>query len=446
VVDDSATPAEEAFGHVQEPRGAPSIRFPGPPTPAPPAQPKDEWDETFEFYMERLSRGPQHLDEAQLWLKAVELTHDSLERAKAARRQAPVPPPAPPMGHYNRPPTRFDVDQLATHLPAKQRKELLGIITPLAPTELPEPADLGPFWLTVEEGVLSLTPTLTALHYLNSNHLRQLTPVILGARGWQHFQGRTWGSWDQFKREVNADFGLSEAQLSARFYAMRPAANEDSYAFIIRVEANRRTVGANEEATLHCFLPKLCTATQEHLERVRSTKAMLGLAATSGTELTWKEVVAMARDARVHGKVASPAPAPPTPPSGGYTPAAPAAPSLPAAPRLPGVGAAQVRRCKYCTPLGAGMDNHDHKWCFVDPASSSYKPDVRARRIQAAKKKGTKLPDYLQEEDPKGTVGSLQPSLAEDLVGALRLIPGIEEDEVQAHLEAIMGVQEGEED
>ncbi len=90
-----------------------------------------------------------------------------------------------------------------------------------------------------------------------------------------------------------------------------PRGGEDSHAFVVRVEAERRTVGANKEATLHCFLPKLSAATRDHLERVRSTKAMLGL---SGTELTWDEVVAMARDAMVHGQKADLA-APPPPPA-----------------------------------------------------------------------------------------------------------------------------------
>ncbi len=41
------------------------------------------------------------------------------------------------------------------------------------------------------------------------------------------------------------------------------------------------------------------------------------------------------------------------------------------------------------------MDNHNHKWCFVDPGSVAYKPDVRLRHIRAAKHKGITLPDYL---------------------------------------------------
>ena len=50
----------------------------------------------MEFYMDKLSRGRSGLDETQVWLKAVELTHDSIERAKAARREQPPAPPQQP--------------------------------------------------------------------------------------------------------------------------------------------------------------------------------------------------------------------------------------------------------------------------------------------------------------------------------------------------------------
>ncbi len=85
------------------------------------------------------------------------------------------------------------------------------------------------------------------------------------------------------------------------------------------------------------------------------------------------------------------------------------------------------------------MDGHDHKWCFVDPASVAYKPEVRERRIRAAKRKGITLPDYLQDEDPKkGAVAAVQPGLAEDLVGALRMVPGLEDDEIEDFAGAIL--------
>ncbi len=89
------------------------------------------------------------------------------------------------------------------------------------------------------------------------------------------------------------------------------------------------------------------------------------------------------------------------------------------------------------------MDNHDHKWCYVDPKSQAYREDVRVRRIQAAKKKGVQLPDYLQEERPArahSLVGKVEmdQALTEDLVGALRLVGSMGEDEVQQTVDTII--------
>lgn len=38
--------------------------------------------------------------------------------------------------------------------------------------------------------------------------------------------------------------------------------------------------------------------------------------------------------------------------------------------------------CEYCAPLGVGAENHKAEFCFINPDSVQYKPDVRARRIQ----------------------------------------------------------------
>jgi hypothetical protein len=34
------------------------------------------------------------------------------------------------------------------------------------------------------------------------------------------------------------------------------------------------------------------------------------------------------------------------------------------------------------------MDQHDEKWCYINPQGQAFKPDVRVRRIAAAKKRG----------------------------------------------------------
>lgn len=88
------------------------------------------------------------------------------------------------------------------------------------------------------------------------------------------------------------------------------------------------------------------------------------------------------------------------------------------------------------------MDNHDTKWCFINPASQSYKPDVRARRLEQAKKRGVALPDYLQTSPPTG-VNMVSPptTMVEDLMGALRMVGHLSEDQVQAQTDSILSAQ-----
>ena len=97
-----------------------------------------------------------------------------------------MPPLPTPAQAGPRAPT-FDIHTLRTHLPARERKSLLAQITPLAAEALPEPDDLGGFWLQAEEAVKSLDPSLGDLSKLTNEHMRQLAPVLLGAKGWQHY-------------------------------------------------------------------------------------------------------------------------------------------------------------------------------------------------------------------------------------------------------------------
>lgn len=85
------------------------------------------------------------------------------------------------------------------------------------------------------------------------------------------------------------------------------------------------------------------------------------------------------------------------------------------------------------------MDNHDRKWCYIDPQSAAYKPDVRIRRIQQAKKKGAPLPAYLQDEEP-GKVNMVRPdsTMIGDVQGALRLLGMLSEHEIQAQTDEIV--------
>jgi hypothetical protein len=35
------------------------------------------------------------------------------------------------------------------------------------------------------------------------------------------------------------------------------------------------------------------------------------------------------------------------------------------------------RKCELCTKLGMGGDTHSREWCYIDPRSRAYKPEVR---------------------------------------------------------------------
>ena len=56
---------------------------------------------------------------------------------------------------------------------------------------------------------------------------------------------------------MGKEFGLSQSQLNAKYFGLTPQAKESSASFVLRVEQDRRSIAANEEATLHCFVPKL---------------------------------------------------------------------------------------------------------------------------------------------------------------------------------------------
>jgi hypothetical protein len=80
--------------------------------------------------------------------------------------------------------------------------------------------------------------------------------------------------------------------------------------------------------------------------------------------------------------------------------------------------------CTYCSPLGTGSENHDAKWCFINPASPQYRPDVRSRRVQQAIRKGMALPEYLQDPSPTtiNMVTEGGPTLVKDIREALQYV------------------------
>ena len=40
--------------------------------------------------------------------------------------------------------------------------------------------------------------------------------------------------------------------------------------------------------------------------------------------------------------------------------------------------------CGRCKRLGLGMDQHKSEWCYIDPSSKAFKPEVLLRRVAQA--------------------------------------------------------------
>ena len=111
----------------------------------------------------------------------------------------------------------------------------------------------------------------------------------------------------------------------------------------------------------------------------------------SAMPLVWKDVVTLARDRLTNAPVEVAAPQA----TAQVAPPIKAPPATSTMTPNPTAGGRPKSKCEYCAPLQLGMDTHDHKFCYVDPASQAYKPEVRARRIKAARAKGVQLPAYL---------------------------------------------------
>lgn len=57
------------------------------------------------------------------------------------------------------------------------------------------------------------------------------------------------------------------------------------------------------------------------------------------------------------------------------------------------------KKCDLCTKLGAGGENHQREWCYIDPKSKVYRPEVRARRVAQAKQRGLAIPPKIDIND-----------------------------------------------
>ena len=56
--------------------------------------------------------------------------------------------------------------------------------------------------------------------------------------------------------------------------------------------------------------------------------------------------------------------------------------------------------CDLCARLGIGLDKHDRKSCFIDPACPQYKKHTRDKRLQAVLDAGKTIPEDILKMAP----------------------------------------------
>ena len=78
----------------------------------------------------------------------------------------------------------------------------------------------------------------------------------------------------------------------------------------------------------------------------------------------------------------------------------------PAVPTGGGGGPGRVK-CTLCTRLGIGRDNHKREWCYIDPASRVFKPDILAQRIAMAQARGITVPQDILDLQKVPAAGRL---------------------------------------
>ena len=89
--------------------------------------------------------------------------------------------------------------------------------------------------------------------------------------------------------------------------------------------------------------------------------------------------------------------------------------------------------------LDAGGDNHSREWCYIDPASKVYKPEVRLRRVAQARARGIKIPAELDVDDKPSST-----NLVSDLEAIVGLVGGAGEGK-EALVDQLLTLQQGKE-
>ena len=165
---------------------------------------------------------------------------------------------------------------------------------------------------------------------------------------------------------VTARFGLDQEELERRFYAMQPTKGEDAWGFICRVEAERTRLGLGAHNCIHIFGHRVNGKFSEALKTLKQTCRV------QGHRFEWDKVVSLAREYRLDQATEKEATQLHKPAGRSAYAAAPDSSFAYSGPA-----------CDFCHKRGM-ISDHPRDKCFVDPASSYYRPDKEERRRKAA--------------------------------------------------------------
>lgn len=163
---------------------------------------------------------------------------------------------------------------------------------------------------------------------------------------------------------------------------MSPLAGESTAKFVMRVEAVRKSRNLKATEVFHVFSRKLPLAYQRQIDALRPS-----LRVSARRAPNWSDVVGIAKDEITGALLTSPDEAGQAASAPAATPESVVPPvSAPATTTPPSIPKVTDNRpvCDLCQRLGAGGHYHKRDYCFIDPGSKAYKPDVRAKRLQDA--------------------------------------------------------------
>ncbi len=143
---------------------------------------------------------------------------------------------------------------------ARGAKDIKSLIRPLSVGYAsPGRQDLAKFWIRVERSLPGLCSGLS-FGLLRRSHLEALGPHILGETVWDRIVDESFDSWEEFKRVVQEDYGLTGGEIRRGFTALTKGASEPDEAFVLRVEDERKKGKHSREYCYDVFVPRMSRA------------------------------------------------------------------------------------------------------------------------------------------------------------------------------------------